>query len=356
MAHTKTNHQNNRSETELHRLLTQRQSHLNKPDVNLFYELEAAVVIDVIRDENHPIFKNNKPKVERSTWPDEYNDPESEKEEESFDYSWIGRVKARLIHSQQQQPVETLDWITPLETGIYEYPLVNEVIVVSFYMDRAYYSRRLNSRNFINNSADYQTEHRYGMSGGVDEQKSPGSLKGARNKSNLWPDSNRYSGSGDAMGTKPYLGKYFKANNRIRPLKHFEGDTIIQSRFGSSIRFGCYEDDPKIDQGTSLGYGESYEDAFGNPMILIRNRQKVTKDLETRYQYNILENVNEDGSSIQITSGETQSKFVPTLTHEYDNVPYRRRGCVHKTFNGFDSLARSNIGIRSDIIDKELRD
>ena len=90
-------------------------------------------------------------------------------------------------------------------------------------------------------------------------------------------------------------------------------------------------------------------------MILIRNRQRVTKELETRFQYNILENVNEDGSSIQITSGETQSKFVPTLTHTYDNVPYRRRGCVHKSFTGFDSLSRSKIGIRSDIIDREIK-
>ena len=41
MSHTKTNQQNNRSETELHRLITQRKSHLNKPDISLFYELEA---------------------------------------------------------------------------------------------------------------------------------------------------------------------------------------------------------------------------------------------------------------------------------------------------------------------------
>ena len=349
MAHTKVNQQNSRPKTEQHKLSTSRGANLSKPDVTLFYELEAAVVIDVIRDENHPVFKNKKPKVERSTWPDGYNDPVTP------DYSWVGRVKARLIHSQQQQPVDTLDWITPLETGLYEYPLVNEVIVVSTYMDRMYYTRRVNSRNFINNSADFQTEHRYGMGGGigvggVNATTSPGSLANARNESDLWPDTNRF-------GTpKPYLGKYFKANNKIRPLKHFEGDTILQSRFGSSIRFGCYENNPEIDKGTANGYGESYDENLGNPMILIRNRQKITKEEETKYQYNILENVNEDGSSIQLTSGETQSKFVPTLTHEYDNVPYRKRGCVHKTFNGFDNLARSNIGIRSDIIDRELRD
>ena len=52
-------------------------------------------------------------------------------------------------------------------------------------MDRMYYTRRLNSRNFINNSADFQTEHRYGMSGGINSKKSPGSLANARNESDL---------------------------------------------------------------------------------------------------------------------------------------------------------------------------
>ena len=152
------------------------------------------------------------------------------------------------------------------------------------------------------------------------------------------------------------MGKYFKANNKIRPLKHFEGDTIIQSRFGSSIRFGAYENNPSIDVGTSNGYGDSYSENLGNPMILIRNRQKITKNKETKYQYNILEDINEDGSSIQITSGRTISKFVPTLNHSYNNVPYRKRGCIPKSFSGFDGLARSKIGNRSDIVDKTLRD
>lgn len=340
MAHTKKNPKNKIHETSQRSLITNRKAFLQKPDDSFFYELEAAVVIDVIRDETHPVFTDNPkaPTVERSTWPSGYNDPSIP------DYSWIGRVKVRLINSQQQAPISSLDWVTPHETVVFEYPLVNEVVVVSGYMGRMFYTRRLNSRNFINNSADFQHENRYGMRGGVTENTSPGSLLGARNESNLWPDTNRYG------NPKPYLGKYFKANNKIRPLKHYEGDTIIQSRHGSSIRFGCYENDPKIDVGTDLGYGESYADNLGNPMILIRNRQRVTEGDEKKFQYNILEHVNKDGSSIQITSGRTVSKFVPTITHTYDNVPYNRRGCVHKTFNGLDFLRKSKVGIGDNYI------
>lgn len=346
MAHISINQKSRKRELETHSLLTTRNSVLKNEDTSLFYELEEAVVIDVIRDETHPVFTQNEnsPKINRATWPTGYNDPSIP------DYSWIGRIKARLIHSQTETTIDNLDWITPLETNLFEYPLVNELVVVSSYLGRSYYSRRVNYRNFINNGADFQLEHRYGMGTGVNEQTSPGSLKSARNESNLWPDTNKYG------NPKPFLGKYFKANNKIRPLKHFEGDTILQSRFGSSIRFGCYENDPNIDSGTSNGYGESYADNLGNPMILIRNRQKKTEEKEKQYQFNILEDVNKDGSSIQITSGKTISKFIPTLTHVYDNVPYRRRGCVHKTFSGFDRIANSNIGKRTDLIDRALRD
>ena len=339
MAYTTKHNKSLTRETLKSELTTSRITNLTKPEESFFYELEAAIVIDIIRDEDHPVFKNQKPKVERSTWPDGYNDPNVP------DFSWIGRAKVRLINSQEQTPIANLDWATPIETGVVEYPLVNEVVVVSNYMGRLYYTRRINTRNFINNSADFQHEHRYGMNNGVTEETSPGSLSGALNKSDLWPDSNQYGGED---GSKPYLGKYYKANNKIRPLKHFEGDTIIQSRHGSSIRFGCYEDDPNIDVGTEYGYGESYSENFGNPMILIRNRQKKTNETEKKFQYNILENVNEDGSSIQITSGLTQSKFVPTVNHTYDNVSYPRRGCVHKTFGGLEFLRQSKVGIGSD--------
>ena len=74
MAHTKVSQQSSRSKTESHRLSTTRQNTLSKPDVSLFYELEAAVVIDVIRDENH-LFKNKTQRLRGQLGPTGYNDP-----------------------------------------------------------------------------------------------------------------------------------------------------------------------------------------------------------------------------------------------------------------------------------------
>lgn len=330
MAHSKYYKQSNKREIEVSTLMTQRQIYNKTQEGILFYELEPAVVIDVIRDENHPIFKNTKksPRVSTEEWPTNYN------QKDTPDYSWIGRIRARLIVEQETTPVEELGWIIPIENSIREYPLVNELVIVSQYMGSRYYSRRLNTRNFINTSADFRYEHRYGKTKGVTAENSA-NLIGARNASDISSESNKYG---------RFLGKYYKANHKIRPLKHYEGDTIIESRFGSSIRFGAYVDNTELDRGTSQGHGESYDSNLGNPMILIRNRQKPTVDDEVKYQYNILEDVNRDGSSIQITSGNTISEFISTISHSYDNINYGCIGCRVGGFMGLYKLSKSIIG------------
>lgn len=333
MAHSKYYKRSESREIEVSTLMTQRQIYNRNPEGILFYELEPAVVIDVIRDENHPIFKNKKeyPKISENEWPQNYN------EKDTPDYSWIGRVKARQIVEQESTPVEEIDWLIPLENTIRELPLVNELVIVSSYMGSKYYSRRLNTRNFISTSADFRYEHRYGKSKNGINSENSAALVGAKIPSDISTESNKYG---------LYLGKYFKANNKIRPLKHYEGDTIIESRFGSSIRFGCYVDKQELDIGTSKGHGEGYDKNLGNPMVLIRNRQRPTIGDEQKYQYNILEDINRDGSSIQITSGNTISEFLSTISHSYNNINYGCIGCRAGGFVGLYKLARSAIGAK----------
>lgn len=299
MAYTNFTKKSVTKELGTNHLMTQRRMFASSPDTAQFYELEPAVVLDVIRDENHPIFKDKKkcPKVTELEWPGGYNNKEDP------DYSWIGRIKARAVFSQNKAPMAELTWILPLETGIKEFPLLNENVVIVKYLNSIYYSRRINTRNFLNNSADTRTEPRYGAGNTLTKQNCP-NLIGAKTPSNIGSGPNSFG---------QYLGKYFKANNRVRPLRHFEGDTIIESRFGNSIRFGCYEDNPSIDIGTNQGNGDDYSGNLGNPQILIRNRQRVKYGKEGIYSHTLLEDINADGSSIHITSGKTISKFVPTL-------------------------------------------
>jgi hypothetical protein len=272
-----------------------------KHDKIEFYEIEPAVVLDIILDESHPIFS--------SKTLDAMDSPPSidgeEPNDQQPDYSWIGRIKFRFYYSQKGQVKETLFWASPLEnTGITEYPLLNEVVGVVKYLENYYYTKKINIKGLINANADFAIERRAGLvEQNYDEYagtpETP--MKGPVSKLNYDGDDN-YSG---------VLGSYFKFNPNIRKLKRYEGDTLVESRFGSSVRFGSYDSNRDNDNG--LG---EYEEAGGNPYILIRNRQApVSTDSDSSGYTNrgyVTESINDDGSSVHFTSGKTISEFITT--------------------------------------------
>jgi hypothetical protein len=177
---------------------------------------------------------------------------------------------------------------------------MNETVIVGKYSGRYFYSRKLNVKSVINSNASFITER---VSGWVDQNRNEYNYgepyTGPISKMN-------FDGGEDYTGV---LGNYFKFNPKIRTIKRYEGDTILESRFGSSIRFGAYDDNRNNDNGIE---GE-YEDGGGNPKILLRNRQAPIKNPEgfTSKGYTE-EDINKDGSSVHITSGKTVSKFKTT--------------------------------------------
>jgi hypothetical protein len=283
-----------------------------------FYEMEPGIVLDIILDENHPVLKNKK--IDVSSFPDNYDNTSPSPTD--VDYTWIGRALVRMVNSQQAIAKERLNWALPLDvSGIIEYPLINEPVVVVKYFGNLYYTKRLNLRNFINNCGDYKFEKVYGINNGLGTF-GPQSL--LTNKTYI---NNDYIGS---------LGSYFLSNNFIRRLKKYEGDTTIESRFGQSIRFGAYDDNRQNDKGDNANYiGDTTLNppsvGGGNPMILIRNRQRLIASNSAQQQYPKLppippitnseknvgglinEDINNDGSSIHMTSGLTVSKWQPTV-------------------------------------------
>lgn len=274
-----------------------------KPDSVFFYELEEAVVLDVILDENHKMVKQSN--LDADDWPE--NIDGSKPNPSDKNYSWIGRIKFRFLNSELNTEKEVLSWAFPFETtGIVEYPLMNEIVIVGKYMNKYFYTRKLNANSTINSDAVFSAER---VSGGVDQN-----VNEYTQKPYDGPESKMtFSGGPDYSGV---LGSYFKFNPKIRALKSYEGDTILQSRFGSSIRFGAYDSN----RGNDNGEGE-YSDHGGNPMILIRNRQAPVKNPQgfTGKGYTI-EDINKDGSSVHMTSGKTVSGFVPTATTGMINV------------------------------------
>lgn len=96
-------------------------------------------------------------------------------------------------------------------------------------------------------------------------------------------------------------GENFK-NQNIKPLQPFEGETLIESRFGNSIRLGT----------TYTNYGSLYQvqptyktNADGSPILILRNGTSTPGAGKTY----VVEDIEKDKSSIYLTSTQTLTAF-----------------------------------------------
>ena len=298
------------------------------------FQFEPGVVLDIILDDGHPLFKYGK--MGRLSVPSEHpvNFDRKQPSTDDLDYLSIGCALIRLCYSQQKVEKENLLWIMPLENNFTTYPLLNETVQVVKVLDRYYYTNKINVKNWANTSADFRYEQSYGKKM-ENVSYSGGNLKGPESKFDSKED--KY-----AVSFRGILGNYFWFNSRIRNLRRFEGDSIFESRFGQSIRMGSYDDNRLNDKGFYTDYksGENNTYGGGNPMILIRNRQRPLTQNQKQSLHPLLnsisdissslneknvggymvEDINNDGSSIHITSGLTVSKFKTTCYKKYFSI------------------------------------
>jgi len=298
---------------------------------NVFsYQFEPGLVLDVLLNDSHPKFKNEKmgKMNDPQDRPINYNGEEAKTTDNS--YFVIGSVLVRLCYSQQKKDQSELIWACPLDNSFSTFPLLNEIVHVVKIFDTYYYTNKVNTRNFSNTSADFRYEQTYGKRSRNTSYEEV-TLTGPESKLDSTKNSNQNSFNG-------ILGNYFWFNSRIRNLRRFEGDSVFESRFGQSIRMGSYDDNRSNDKGNYTDY-KSGKDTHGggNPMILIRNRQRpLTQDKkqtlhpllntisdissslnEKNVGGYMIEDINNDGSSIHITSGLTVSKFRTTCYKKY---------------------------------------
>jgi len=97
-------------------------------------------------------------------------------------------------------------------------------------------------------------------------------------------------------------GKTFIENGRIKNLYPNEGDVIIEGRFGKSIRFGSTAKQPSGSDNIENPWSTTGEN--GSPITIIRNGQNKA-DIDFNNWYPIYEDIQNDDSSIYMTSGQT---------------------------------------------------
>jgi len=296
---------------------------------------QLAVVVDIILDENHPYMGKNQndpntyssPTIKYQQVPVNYNT--NVPSPSDVDYSYIGRAKIRILSLEKQTAVEKLPWAIPLDNTITQYPLINEQVMVLKIGDSYFYTKPLSKFNFVGTNGDFVTE----KSASDTSNSAIPYLKPTNKESYI---SHPVFTSLNQTG---FFGNYFIVNPYIRSVKKYEGDTSIESRFGQSIRFSAYDDNRLIDKNIKdssyvldkILFKKSSAGGYGNPKITIRNRQRnISRDVdqfvhpklpkilkingqEKNYGGQIDEDINHDGSTIEISSGATQSKWKTTI-------------------------------------------
>lgn len=247
-----------------------------------FYE---ALVEDVIVDQFHPEYSE-----------DGYN---------------VGDAKIRIFSVDNSRDSDGLDWATPQDLSIQQYPLRGEVVIVRRIFGKFYYSNKVNLTRSLQESAmlnlSNDLNNRY-------NNLNKGILKNVNNEMSVQDHQ---------------FGDYFKPDSRVRQLKHFEGDLIVQGRMGHSIRFGSAIMDTSTD---SLA-----------PNLILRTGQG--KNLEndesstSTFYGLIIEDINKDASSIWMTSDQVINLQPATL----------RAGSYIRSINSYPSVFdNAQIAINSD--------
>jgi len=126
------------------------------------------------------------------------------------------------------------------------------------------------------------------------------------------------------------IGKYFEPTQTNR-LKLYEGDKLIQSRFGQSIRFS--------------GYNNS-DNKFA-PSIIIRNRQYDIAENDLKLEDMFEEDINRDGSIIALVSGEHKLTYQPGIIDDGGSSNFETKP------KNFDKYPKELVGKDQILINSE---
>ena len=119
------------------------------------------------------------------------------------------------------------------------------------------------------------------------------------------------------------LGEVFEdKQNDIHPLRYYEGDSLIESRFGQSLRFSGYNNE----EGTL------------SPTIILRNRENDVSQNDTEFGSTTTEDVNRDGSTIVLSSADYKLDFQPGVIDDGGSSNFEQKP------NSFDDYPSELIG------------
>ena len=235
--------------------------------------LIAVRVLDIILDINHP------------------------QAEKYGNYDAVGTIfYVELDSSNPTIDKKVSPTASPLFSHLKYYPLINEVVLILSANDKNIYNGKPKTTYYLPQVNMWGHPHHNALP----------TVKGLKEESTS--DDYKTTEAGlvrkvEDGSTDITLGQYFQEQVNIKPLLPYEGDMILEGRFGNSIRFGSTNISPKI----SNPNGWSDSGNTGDPITIIRNGQ--SSKLDEKGWLPTTEIINEDASSIYLTSNQRIKNF-----------------------------------------------
>ena len=241
--------------------------------LNTQSRLKAVRVLDIILDINHPLAS-------------EYGN-----------YDSIGTIfYSDLDGNIPDVNPKDAPTASPLFSYLKYYPLINEIVLVLTTNDRNIYDGKQKTTYYLPQVNMWGHPHHNALPTvvGLESEQTTNDYK--QTEAGLV----RQVEDG---GTDITLGNYFQEKLNIKPLLPYEGDLILEGRFGNSIRFGS----TNISSEISDPNGWSNSGNTGDPITIIRNGQSSA--LNEKGWLPTTEDINGDASSIYLTSNQRIQNF-----------------------------------------------
>lgn len=214
---------------------------------------------------------------------------------EEKDGAYYGAIKYRLPESSETKE-ENLPVAFPLNRYNFTLPVKNETVYIQTINGKNFYTpiSFQNTTGFNTNINILRTTIKV-----ADESTTGGGTATYKETSQTGIPNSDTPSNTKSKTKKGFQGKYYKRNIKLHQLKPNEGDTIIQGKSGNSIRFSGYIHSDRTN-------GKQY------PAILIRNGENADSQQNNKVFGTTIEDINKDGTSIQITAGEYSTLYDST--------------------------------------------
>lgn len=215
------------------------------------------------------------------------------------EFANIGAIKFELLgNSTSKENFPQGPVAFPLDNNVRKVPLINEIV---FIMSGP-------SRNIAleenSDAIDFYYMNAISIWGRSHLNMLPSNSSTSKNTDtvSLTDVEKGITNNKDNQIVEPKPGNTFEEKSDIRNLFPSEGDVIIEGRFGNSLRFGSTAKQSEENKDVESPW--SSVGINGKPITILRNGQSQL-DLDFNNWFPIYEDIQNDDSSIYLTSGQT---------------------------------------------------